>query len=200
MITKSESKPPPSSPLKSSQCRKINSRAVSPGPAQPAAKKARMIGNECDVENTPPENMETQIASQPDESKAKRARRSVGLPFVKFPTQPQAPLPEATHTIELIIIHLKQLKEKYEEEKGRKEAYEVEWRRAEADLKDAREEVQKLAEDLVARQFVDRERCELAKKLEHAEREIGRLREVLQASGQRLIESAAGPATDNDSQ
>ncbi|KAG6807920.1 hypothetical protein H0H92_005998 [Tricholoma furcatifolium] len=188
----------PSCPL----CDKIRHRHL-PYPGQMWLVYMRWLGHPTGtlrLGNTPPENMETQIASQPDESKVKRARRSVGLPFVKFPTQPQAPLPEATHTIELIIIHLKQLKEKYEEEKGRKEAYEVEWRRAEADLKDAREEVQKLAEDLVARQFVDRERCELAKKLEHAEREIGRLREVLQASGQRLIDLAAGPATDNDSQ
>ncbi|KAG6807780.1 hypothetical protein H0H92_006424 [Tricholoma furcatifolium] len=159
-----------------------------------------MTGNS-DVENTAPENIKTQVASQAEDSKSKRPRRSVGLPFVKYPTQPQALLPEATHTIKLIMVHLKQLKEKYEEERGRKEAYEVEWRRAEADLRDAREEVQKLAEDLVARQFVDRERCELAKKLEHAEREIGHLHEVLQSSGQRLIDLAAGPATDTgDSQ
>ncbi|KAG6804752.1 hypothetical protein H0H92_002703, partial [Tricholoma furcatifolium] len=105
MITKSESKPP-SSPLKSSQYRNINSRAVSPGPGQPVPKKARMTGNS-DVENTAPENIETQVASQAEDSKSKRPRRSVGLPFVKYPTQPQAPLPEAIRktTFSLTALH-----------------------------------------------------------------------------------------------
>ncbi|KAG6807612.1 hypothetical protein H0H92_006933, partial [Tricholoma furcatifolium] len=190
-------RPPTSSPLKSSQRCNVNARTVSPGPGQPAPKKARIVGNSegSDVENAAPEDTKTQTASQPEDSKPKRARRSVGLPYVKYPTQAQAPLPDATHTIELIMIHLKQLKDKYEEEKGRKEAYEVEWRRAEADVKGAREEVRKLAEDLVARQFVKAECGKLATKLEEAEREIVRLREVLQMSGQRLIDSAVPAAS-----